>query len=165
MISIEDCEGRPKDTDLAAKNILHRVSVKSILVGGLVDIGLSLGLGIPLALYELSKVGTTGVYNEHIVGSSGSSPHNVLALRLWQLGIGLACSVLGGYVAARLAKHDELLNGTLSSILCVALGVFTISAGRSSDPLLVQVVLFSASPALGFVGAWLWIMQKRTRAT
>jgi len=68
-------------------------------------------------------------------------------------------------VAARLAKHDELLNGTLSSILCVALGVFTISAGRSSDPLLVQVVLFSASPALGFVGAWLWIMQKRTRAT
>lgn len=62
MISIEDCEGRPKDTDLAAKNILHRVSVKSILVGGLVDIGLSLGLGIPLALYELSKVGTTGVY-------------------------------------------------------------------------------------------------------
>jgi hypothetical protein len=34
-----------------------------------------------------------------------------------QLLVGLACSVLGGYVAAWLAKHDELLNRTLSAFL------------------------------------------------
>jgi len=44
-------------------------------------------------------------------------------------------SVLGGYVSARIAKHDELLNGALSSILCVGGGTYAVISGSAADDL------------------------------
>jgi fructose-specific phosphotransferase system IIC component len=65
-----------------------------------------------------------------------------------QLFIGLARSILGGYVAARIAGREELLNGTLSSWLCI-----------SFDPS-VEIGAFIASPAAGLLGGY--VRQKQT---
>jgi drug/metabolite transporter (DMT)-like permease len=82
-----------------------------------------------------------------------------------QLTIGLACSVLGGYVAARVAKHDELLNGLLSSFLCIAIGVISIFSGKDSQSVLVQIFLLAAAPAFAFLGGYLRQTQKRMGRT
>jgi hypothetical protein len=81
-----------------------------------------------------------------------------------QLLVGLACSVLGGYVAAWLARHDELLNGGLASTFCIALGIYTVVAGRDSNPLWLQLTLLVASPLLAIGGGEL-IRRQRQQST
>jgi putative membrane protein (TIGR04086 family) len=90
--------------------------------------------------------------------------HNNLPLHLGTLLVGMACSVLGGFVAAWLAKHHELLNGALSSILCVAGSIWTISTGKDSQPLWTQVLLLIASPALGLLGGYLRLWRSGSTA-
>lgn len=43
---------------------------------------------------------------------------------------GLVASVLGGYPGARIARRDELLNGALSSVCCIAMGALLIFFGK-----------------------------------
>jgi hypothetical protein len=78
--------------------------------------------------------------------------------------ISLACSVLGGYVAARVAKHDELLNGLLASFLSVSLGVHSLATGNDSGPLLLPVLLLTASPLCSALGGHLRFVQVRGSA-
>jgi putative membrane protein (TIGR04086 family) len=77
-----------------------------------------------------------------------------------QLLLGLACSVLGGYVAAWLAKHDELLNGGLSSLLCAAIGIYSIASGKDSHAPSVQVLMLISAPVCGFLGGYLRLRQR-----
>ncbi|CCE01720.1 hypothetical protein BRAS3809_530008 [Bradyrhizobium sp. STM 3809] len=72
-------------------------------------------------------------------------------LCLW----GGACSVLGGYVAARIAEHDALLNGALSSILSVGSGTYAVFSGSAADDLLMHIVFLPLSAALGTLGGYL----------
>jgi hypothetical protein len=90
--------------------------------------------------------------------------HGNVPLYVGQLLVGLACSVLGGYVAAWLAKHDELLNGGLSCFLCVALGIYTMASGKDSNALWVQILMLLASPALALFGGDLMRRQRQRRA-
>jgi hypothetical protein len=62
-------------------------------------------------------------------------------------------SILGGYVSARIAKHDEMLNGTLSSILCTGFGIYSLVNGTGS--LWLHVLYLLLSPALGAPGGYL----------
>jgi hypothetical protein len=89
--------------------------------------------------------------------------HKNVSLYVGQILIGLFCSVLGGYVAAWLAKHDELLNGSLSSLLCVALGIYTIAMGRDPNALCAQMLLLVANPAMALVGGDPMRRQRRGR--
>jgi hypothetical protein len=86
-------------------------------------------------------------------------------LYVCQLIVGSGCSVLGGYVGARLAKHDELLNGSLTSFLCVGGGLYSLAAGIGSSSLLLHLVGFVVSPALGLLGGYLRLSQKRASGT
>jgi hypothetical protein len=85
-------------------------------------------------------------------------------LYLAEMLVGCGLLLLGGYVAAWLAKHDELLNGALSSFLCVVLGIFTIFSGKDLNPLWVQLLMLVASPLLGLLGGSLRLAQKRARS-
>ena len=69
--------------------------------------------------------------------------------------LGGVCSVLGGYVSARIAKHDELLNGANSSILCVGGGTYAVISGSAADDLWMHLVCLPLSPALGALGGYL----------
>jgi hypothetical protein len=81
--------------------------------------------------------------------------HGSPALHASQLAIGAVCSVLGGYVAARLAKHDLVLNGLVSAWGCVILGIYSIARGKSSEPLLFQLMLlFVITPLAAAAGGY-----------
>jgi len=129
-----------------------RVSILGIVVGGIVYVVASGILGTPLAIYVMVK--------EDLLHAPPGSP--VIASTIhangWlyglELAIGLACSILGGYVAAWIAKHDELLNGLLSSFLCTAIGVYTIASGRDPQSALSHTLLLVASPAFAFLGGY-----------
>lgn len=144
---------------------MHRLSVMGILVGGIVDI---------LAANVVALVVFTAVALATV--AAGGAPANQSAFGPTLLAnpivmtpvsvCGAIASILGGYVAARLARHDELLNGASSAWLCIASGLIgTALAHHGNRPL--EILILPISPVLGFSGGYLWRAQKtrRTPAT
>ena len=139
------------------------ISVKGVIVGGIVDVVTSVVLGVPFALYAVSKLDLSNVPKDRVESVISAAIHANVPLYLGQTLVGLACSVLGGYVAAWLAKHDELLNGGLSAFLCVALDIYTVASGEDSNTLLVQILLIVASPLMALLGGDLMRRLRRSR--
>ena len=140
-----------------------KVSLKGVLIGGIVDILSSSLLAVPFAVYALSKVDLAHTPKDQLGHALAAVSLGTPWLYAMQLLVGLACSVLGGYVAACLAKHDELLNGTLSSLLCLAVGFYSIAFGKDSHALWVQFLMLVAAPICGFFGGYLRVQQRRVR--
>jgi|SRR5215469_7173266 len=142
---------------------MRKISVKGVLIGGIVDIVSSGFLGLPLAVYALSKVDTAHTPKDQLGAAIVAVTHASPWLYATQLLVGLLCSVLGGYVAAWLAKRDELLNGTLSSFLCLVVGFYSILLGKDSHAAWVQFLMLIASPICGFFGGYLRAQHRRVR--
>jgi CHASE2 domain-containing sensor protein len=140
---------------------MGKVSIKGVLIGSIVDIVASVALGLPFSLYAMSKVDLSNTPKAQIESVVSTALRGNTLLHVVELLIGMACSVFAGYLAARLAKHDELLNGALSSFLCVGGGVWIAIAGKDSQPMWVQILLIIASPALGLLGGHLQFKMKR----
>lgn len=141
-----------------------KVSIKGVLIGGIVDVVTSGLLGIPFVIYAMSKINISHVPHSQVSQEVTNVIHGSRALHFGELFVGLACSVLGGYVAAWLAKRDELINRGLSSFLCLILGVYAIATGKDSNPHWVQVLLFVASPLAALAGGDLMRrMRRRSR--
>jgi hypothetical protein len=128
----------------------QRVSIPGVVMGGITDIFASSVLGAPVVLYVQTKGSLT----------IASAIHSGGWLYWLQLGIGLGCSALGGYVAAWIAKQHELLNGLLSSFLCVGIGLYSILLGKRAEPLFAQILLLATAPAFALLGGYLRQIQK-----
>ena len=120
--------------------------------------------GLPFAIYEMTKVDLSHTPSAQASTALTQAIRSNVPLYIGQLLVGLTCSVLGGYVAGWLAKRDELLNGTLSSFLCVALGIFSMASGKDSNALWVQILMLLASPVLALIGGDLMRRQRQRRA-
>jgi putative membrane protein (TIGR04086 family) len=146
------------------RGALSKVSIKGVLIGSILDIVSSVILGMPFGIYAVSQVDVAHTPKEQLQSAVSAAMHSNMSLYLGTLLVGMACSVLGGFVAAWLAKHDELLNGALSSILCVLGAVWSISAGKDPQPMWTQTLLLIASPALGLLGGYLRLRQRSPAA-
>jgi hypothetical protein len=124
---------------------MHRISLKGVAIGNIADIVATYVVMLPLMIY--------------FAASSGLPPDRILkestVLYASFAILGGACSVLGGYVSARIAKHDELLNGALSSILCVGSGIYALISGSAANDLWMHLAFLPLSPALGALGGYL----------
>ena len=140
---------------------MSKVSIPGVAVGGVVDVVASNALSIPLGVYLASKINLSQVPKDQIQDQMLGLLHANPGLYALQLLIGAACTVLGGYIAALIARREELLNGALASFLCVAFGVYAMASGRSNDPAAVQAGLIVLSPILGAAGGWLRFKQRQ----
>ena len=137
---------------------MNKISVKGVVVGGVISIVATMVLTIPLIVYLIATELSSTLKDPLQAAIMAAIRANPLLYGLQSL-IGLACSVLGGYMAARVAKHDELLNGLLASFLPVALGVYSLATGKNSGPLLLPVLLLIASPLCSRLGGHLRLVQ------
>jgi len=128
----------------------QRVFIAGVVIGGITDVFASMILGVPVLIYIQAK-GSADI---------AAAIHPGTWLYWLQMAIGLGCSALGGYVAAWIAKHDELLNGLLSSFLCVALALYSILLGKNVQASLAQILSLAAAPALALAGGYLRQIQK-----
>ena len=152
-----------------AVTIIMRVGIWGVLVGGVVDIVSTGVFGVPYTVYVMATYNLLHLPPNQVQSALMGTIYDHPAL--WVIGLlpGLAGSILGGYVAARIAKHDELINGALSAYLCMAGGVYEWISAKSPlphpFPLYVQILGFAGSPALGLLGGWLRLAQKRSKRT
>lgn len=129
-------------------------SAKGIVIGGLVDVVSSIVLGVALGVYVALSRGLD-LTDERLHGGIAAAIHSSIGLYGVQLAIGIACSVLGGYVAAGLARRDKLVNGILASWLCVGIGVSCLLAANVSESLPARVVSVVITPLSYLLGAFL----------
>jgi len=131
---------------------MNRVSLKGIVIGNIVDIVSTNIAALPIVIYILISSGPSG-------DTANSAAQILMASNVFRISsviLGALCSVLAGYVSALIAKHDEVLNGTLSSILCVAGGVYSALSGSAA----MRLALLPLSPALGAFGGYLISRRK-----
>jgi len=134
---------------------MKRLSFKGIAIGNIVDIVSTNVVVLPVAVYILFRARSSpdiaaGSAKEILTGST--------LLVVWYPILGGLSSVLAGYVSARIAKHDEVLNGALSSILCIGSGVYGVYAvinDSSAGSLWLHLAFLPLSPALGALGGYL----------
>ena len=142
---------------------MSKISVKGVLVGGVTDILATVILTLPLIVYVIATEFTGSPQDQLQAAVMAAIRANTLLYGVQAL-VGIACSVLGGYVAARAARHDELLNGLLASFLPVAFGAYSLATGNDSGPLLFPVLLLVASPLWSGLGGRLRLVQIRRSA-
>jgi hypothetical protein len=141
-----------------------RVSFKGFIIGGIVDMAATFVAAFPVGIYAFAVSGAGKLPQAQQAQALADAMRNTPSLYIAGLLVGALCSVLGGYVAARVARHDELLNGALSSFLCVATGLYALARGTEGTAPWVHVLLLVISPLLGALGAYLRLRGKNLTA-
>jgi putative membrane protein (TIGR04086 family) len=143
---------------------MKRLSPKGIVVGGVVDIVASNLAAIPLAIVAALRIDVRHLPRDEQSRALLEVLRTTPSLFVTQLLLGALCSILGGYVAARLAKRSELVNGALSAFLCIAFGLYAMATKPDSLGPWAHVAFLVVSPALGALGGLLALRRKCARS-
>jgi len=140
-----------------------RISPSGVLIGALIDIVSSFLLGIPFIVFTFVQVGRM-----HLPKVQQHAAMVAIREGIWMRSgewlAGVACSTLGGYIAAKIANRDEVLNGALSAIFCEILGLYWMLSGKNIYPMWLQVVYLVSGIVFACVGGYLRVRQVGGRA-
>jgi hypothetical protein len=133
---------------------MKNLSPKGIVIGGVVDVLLSFVFGAVLVIYVIA---TRGVSASDVQLSSSimAAIEQSWALYSAHMLIGYGCSVLGGYIAARLSRESLLVNGALASWLCVGFGIYILLSGTAVGSSFTRYVSIPLTPLCYLLGAFL----------
>lgn len=140
---------------------MSKRSLVGVLVGGVTNIVAANLLGIPIAVYVMTTTGVLdlpGAVRKAVYLEALHANPALFALSLTTWGLS---SILGGYVAARFAKENEIVVGALSSWACIALAANALVHGLSGQPIWQFLVWLPGSPLLGALGGY--IAQRTSR--
>lgn len=134
---------------------MKQVSAIGVLIGAVTDIVATNLFTLPIGVYVTVADGIANLPKGQQQAAMVGALHANIFLYSAVMLVGGGCSILGGYVAAWIAKRSELLNGALSSFLCVAFALYAIITGKADEPLWLAICLLPLSPALGAAGGYL----------
>lgn len=123
---------------------MNRISPKGVFLGGLLDITASFIAILAIGVVALARAPGAELpdMTSGWVSTAGTAA-------------GILCSILGGYVSARIAGRHEVLNGALSAWACVGLGVIMTRLAPEAPSLGQSMELLALSPLLGAFGGYL----------
>jgi hypothetical protein len=133
-----------------------KISIRGVFVGGVVDIVLSVACWTAFSSYEISKIVPSQRIGRHWADPMIAAGHTNLLLHLAYL----VCSMVGGYLAAMIAKGHEHLNGALASWLRVGFGIL----GMLIEPRWLDAFMLVAGPLCAFMGGDLRLRVRPTIA-
>jgi hypothetical protein len=145
--------------------VLGKISWRGIIIGGIVDVGATWILAVPfVVIYMIAAFRHVrpDQYHSIVAGMNGDSTFVTGSLVL-----GAAGSIIGGYVGAWLAGHDETLNGALSSWLCLLFAVagLFIHSSQATTMLTSPGVTIALSIGLPALGGYLRLLRVRALRT
>ena len=142
---------------------IRDISVKGVVLGATSDIVATNILLAPVAVFVFSRFGPSLTPAEKSAAFSKAFSDDP-QLYLVGMVLGCAASVFGGWIAARIARRAEVLNGALSAIACVGFGVYGMATRVDAVPLWQHLAFFVLSPSLGALGGAIRLRQN-ARAT
>jgi|SRR5882724_7393300 len=144
---------------------MRGISIKAVFLGGVTDIVASTMLGIPLGIYVVASHGLTNLHEDALRSAVVAAVHDSPSLYAAQLLIGLGASILGGFVAASLARDNKRLNGILASWLCVGIGIRALITGQDGMSPVVVALMIALTPLCYFSGASLQAKRAASRSS
>jgi hypothetical protein len=146
--------------ELVMSNFRKKFSFIGIVVGAIVDFVGSNIWGLIIMMFIVFKYRLVSTPPSELTGAITSiMMHDPLIFSL-NLLVGGGFTLLGGYVAAHIAKHNELLNGACAAIYCVGAGLFALFSGMDTYPIWLSLLFLLADPALGMLGGFLKAKQR-----
>jgi type III secretory pathway component EscS len=146
---------------LAPEVISNKISIKAILIASLVDVigssvvGMLVGIVVGM-YYGLTKLPPSEMSTQLKIVMTNPGIHGTLIF------MGCLISIFAGYIAARIAKHRELLHGAASSFLCVIIGLFTIiTTPYNASSFMLNLLLLISGPVLGLLGGFIFLKLKK----
>lgn len=133
---------------------MRDISLKAVLVGGVVDIVGSMLMGIPIMVWAMSSLDTARLTDAAQAAAVMDAVRTEPKFYVTGLALGCLWSVIGGYVAGRIARRRPMLHGALSAILCVLFSVVMMLRGDDVTSPALHVVFFALSPLLGALGGY-----------
>jgi nitrate/nitrite transporter NarK len=134
---------------------IKKISILAIVIGIIVDM---VGTMIASSIFTVIFV-TTNHLDIHKIKELNI---NNLYISLSMI-IGFIFSILGGFIAARIAKQSKLMHSAVIGIACELLGVYTILAGNSVLPTWYHVMAFIITIPVSMCGGLLAIELKQSK--
>lgn len=131
---------------------------KAVIAGGIVDLVATNIVAIPVVVLMMVRNRALMDDTEAVLSALIADPSYATTLLL----LGSACSVLGGWIAASIARRDAMRHGMLSSVPCTLLGVYGFVRHPETVRLLDMIATVVLALALGALGGTLW--ERRARA-
>ena len=127
------------------------ISLKGVVLGATSDIVGTNILLAPVAVFLFARMDQSLPSAERSAAFTRAFTDDP---RLYLIGMILGCSasIFGGWVAARIARRAELLNGALSAVACIGFGIYGMTLRTDVVPLWQHVAFFVLSPSLGALG-------------
>lgn len=122
---------------------MNKISIKAVLIGAVVDNSVTFFIMNLLAAALLS----TGISEDEFMARMKSTNGMLLGLIL-----GPGCTVLGAYVAGRIAKQAERLNGVLVGVAGM---IVALIFHESGTPAWFDIAGFGLMLPAGIGGGWL----------
>lgn len=138
---------------------MRKVVIKAVVIGAITDIVSTNIAAIPLVFYVISDLAHAGVPKEKATAAVIEAIHSSPLYFSISIALGGLCSMLGGYVSARIAKHDEILNGAFASFLCVASGVYGLFSPDKSASVFEHLAFLPLGSLLSTAGGYLRARQ------
>jgi hypothetical protein len=143
---------------------MPRLAPGAVLLGGVVDVALTGAVAIPLTIAACARAGVYALPQERQAQATAAllaSPE-IAAL---QVAVGCLCSVVAGWLTARLARHDAALNGAASAWLAVGIEVYGLLGDRSNPlPPAIGIASIVLAPLFGALGGLWWERGRRAHA-
>jgi MFS family permease len=133
----------------------RKLNIKAIIIGWLVDTVGSFVAGIFIGIAAGIILVTKGISPEHIAEELSSSK----SFRNISLFVGFSFTFIGGYIAAFIAKADELKHALIVGILSLIISVLFFSITQTTEPNWQLISLFVIPFAL--LGGYLRKITKK----
>ena len=140
---------------------MNKISIKAVAIGSVADIVLTNVFMFVLMIYVVSSLISGGVPQQDVEKLLLPTIQGDVGYFLISVTLGCIASVVGGYIAARIAKKHEVLNGLLASFLCVISGIYGLVSGMGEMPFWQHILFLMLSPALAAGGGYLRLLQVR----
>jgi hypothetical protein len=132
---------------------MRGISVLAILVGAASDLVLTIVLSVLLEVWVYTTTDMSHLPHEQAQAALAAAASGPTVLHFAQLGLGLACSVLGGFIAAALSAQRQLLNSVIAGLLVTVLNLVLLARGVVSSTPFVELGLTALSFACYPFGA------------
>ena len=143
---------------------MRRVSLLGVGAGGIIDIVATNVVSFPVLVYAAIKVDLTRLPQEQQVAALVDYMQSHSYLFIISMILGSLSSVLGGYVAALIARHDDALNGALAAFLGVTFGLVSLGSNENTLPVWVHIAFVPFSLALGALGGVIRRAQRERKS-
>lgn len=140
-----------------------KLSAKGVLLGAVADIVTTNVLAIPIFVVADTRLAQSTPGTAPTAAALTQMMHSSPGLYLAELALGSLASIFGGWVAARVARRAEALNGAMSAVACMGFGVYGMIRYPQSASLWEHIGFLVLAPVLGALGGALERRQS-TRA-